>query len=319
MGAQERLSLEAIRANTLIACAHVHRYRLAAALCSGLRVVDLACGSGYGSVILRETASSVVGVDNDPATIETARATVGGETGIHFEVADAVEYLQRGLHDHNAIVCLEGIEHLADLDAAVDALAALARGGMRLVISVPNSRTFAEENEFHITDFGYDEAMEFAKTLGGATVLYQFLAEGSLIRGEEPGPLDAEGMLQEHGEPAFANHFIACVNLGDRLDSTLPPARMQLAAAPAYNRHMLALERANRELWRENGRLVRDLGIYGDRNLSLEAEVDHLRHRGLLLDTPRHLAVERARDALMRSRLLYGVVRRGWAFVRSRW
>ena len=319
MGVEERLSLEAVGAHTLIASSHVHRYRLAAALCAGLRVLDLACGSGYGSAILRESARSVLGVDNDPATVDTARATVGRDADVSFKAADAVEYLRGPIReDHDAVVCLEGLEHLADLDGALDALSRLSRDGMRVVVSVPNSRTFAEQNEFHLTDFGYDEAMELADRLGGATVLYQFMAEGSLIQGEQGGSLDAERVLDEHGEPEYANHFILCANLDDRLESGLPPARMQLAAAPAYNRHMLALERATTELWRENVRLGRGIRGWVDRVEELEAELQRLRHRVLLLDTPRHVAVERARDALIRSRVLYGIARRVWALVRSR-
>jgi 2-polyprenyl-3-methyl-5-hydroxy-6-metoxy-1,4-benzoquinol methylase len=326
----ERLSLEAVSANTVIASEHVHRYRAAAALCAGLRVVDLACGSGYGSAILRQTAASVVGVDNDAATVDMARATVGADTDIEFVAADAVEFLNRRLEsDYDAVVCLEGLEHLTDLTGAVKALAALARAGTKLVVSVPNSRTFAEENEFHVTDFGYDEAMELRDKLGGAAVLYQFLAEGSLIRQKEPGPFDAEEVLPEHGDDAYANHFILCVNFGDGIEAAVPRARMHLAVAPFYNRHMLALERANRELWRENARLAREhLGTSDAaagavllklrtraenaerRAASLEAELADLRHRVRILDTPRHVAVERMRERVMRSKWLYALVSR---------
>jgi SAM-dependent methyltransferase len=339
MGVQERLSLEAVSANTLIASEHVHRYKLAAALCSGLRVVDLACGSGYGSAILGETAQSVLGVDNDAATIDMARAALGAETDIRFETADAVEYLGRSLaDDQDAIVCLEGLEHFPDVERASEALAARAGEGMKLVVSVPNSRTFAEENEFHVTDFDYDQAMELAERLGNTTVLYQFLAEGSLIRGDDTGPLDTERMLEEHGEPPYANHFILCVNFDEGLGTAFPAGRMQLAAAPAYNRHMLNMERANHELWRENARMARgQLGNSDsaaattvfrlqrelrarteqaeERSRALEAEVDRLRR---LLETPRHVAVERARDTAMRSGFAYGVIRRVWALVRRR-
>jgi SAM-dependent methyltransferase len=339
MGVEERLSLEAVSADTLIACEHVHRYKLAAALCAGLRVVDLACGSGYGSAILRETASSVVGVDNDVATIDMARVTVGADSDIRFEAADAVEYLTRGPRDEwDAVVCLEGLEHFPEPRRAVDALSELARDGKRLVISLPNSRTFAEENEFHVTDFGFDEAVDLFAELGATTVLYQFLAEGSLIRGDEPGVLDAEELLEEHGDPEYANHFIVCVNLGDALASGFPAARMQLTVAAVYNRHMLGMERANRELWRENARLARGLMGKSDaaaatallrvqrdlrerleeaesRHSGYEAELAKLRHRLLLLDTPRHVAVERARDAVLRHTLVYRIIRRLWAMV----
>src|SRR5262245_56200400 len=54
----ERLSLDAAARYTSQACEHIHRYEIAAVLCEGLRVLDLACGSGYGSAILAERARS---------------------------------------------------------------------------------------------------------------------------------------------------------------------------------------------------------------------------------------------------------------------
>jgi 2-polyprenyl-3-methyl-5-hydroxy-6-metoxy-1,4-benzoquinol methylase len=339
MGVDERLSLDAVSADTLIAAEHLHRYQLAAELCAGLRVVDLACGSGYGSAILRRTATAVHGVDNDAATIDAARATVGRESDVTFEAADAIEFLTRGLDaDWDALVCFEGIEHFRDPAPAVAALRELADRGTRLVISLPNSRTFAEENEFHLTDFAFDEVMKLYAQLGDAHMLFQFNAEGSLIRSEQAGPLEAEGVLSDHGEPDYANHFIVCVNVDPAATDAVQSARMRLAVAPAYNRHMLALERANRELWRENARLARghlgksdaaaattlfrlqrELRARAEeaetRNLALEAEVAELRR---LVETPRHVAVERARDSVMRSRPAYAIIRRAWRLVNRR-
>ena len=339
MGVEERLSLDAVSAHTLIAAEHLHRYEFAAEVCAGLRVIDLACGSGYGSAILRRTATAVHGVDNDAATVDAARATVGRDSDVTFEAADAIEFLTRGLDsDWDAVVCFEGIEHFRDPAPAVAALRKLADTGTRLVISLPNSRTFAEKNEFHITDFGFEEAMELFAQLGEAHMLYQFNAEGSLIRGEQAGPLDAEEVLPEHGEPDYANHFIACVNVDPAATGAVQTARMRLAVAPTYNRHMLSLERANRELWRENARLARGQLGKSDaaaattllrlqrelraraedaemRNLALEAEVAELRR---LAGTPRHVEVERMRDSVMRSRPAYAIVRRAWRLVNRR-
>ena len=41
---------------------HVHRYAFARRYAAGRRVLDVACGEGYGSAILAETAASVTGV-----------------------------------------------------------------------------------------------------------------------------------------------------------------------------------------------------------------------------------------------------------------
>lgn len=306
MGVQERLSLDAIGANTLIASEHVHRYALGARLCAGMRVVDLACGSGYGSAILRETAAWVTGVDKDRATVDVARATVGKDGDIGFEAADALEFLSRDLgEDYDAIVCFEGLEHFPDPAPVLAELERHAAGGMKLVVSVPNSKGFEEENEFHVTDYGYEEAREAFGRFDEVTVLYQFLAEGSLIRHETASELEAEFVLREHGEPEWANHFIACVNLDAHLAEIGDAARMQLAVAPLYNRHMRALERANRELFRENGRLGRErIGIADSAAITMSERVAVLQQRIAALErliaSPRHQAVERARDRLSR-------------------
>jgi O-antigen biosynthesis protein len=41
---------------------HLHRYLFAKQLSSGKRVLDIACGEGYGSALLAQIAVSVVGL-----------------------------------------------------------------------------------------------------------------------------------------------------------------------------------------------------------------------------------------------------------------
>ena len=48
---------------------HFHRYHWAAQLGAGKRILDIACGEGYGSEILARFASHVIGVDLSEETI----------------------------------------------------------------------------------------------------------------------------------------------------------------------------------------------------------------------------------------------------------
>ena len=52
---------------------HLAVYEWIAARVAGLRVIDMACGEGYGSDVLARTAASVVGVDANPEAHEHAR------------------------------------------------------------------------------------------------------------------------------------------------------------------------------------------------------------------------------------------------------
>ena len=258
MDTVERLTLEAAAAHSLIAVEHIHRYDLAAELLAGLRVADIGCGSGYGSRILREVCPSVSGIDNDAVTIERARATVGQEADVHFDAADGNEFLRRDLSGgFDGLVLLESLEHLGDPEEALASLRGHAERGLRIVFSVPNSKGFGEENAFHESEFGYEEALSACEGFADCTMLFQFLAEGSLIRRREPAETAGRLVATERGEPECANHFIACINLATELERLPDWAQMHLEAAPVYNSYMRNLEQANRELRRTNARLAR--------------------------------------------------------------
>jgi SAM-dependent methyltransferase len=251
----ERLNLDEVRAPTLIASEHLHRYELAARLCDGLRVADVCCGTGYGTRILAEAGADAVGVDSSPEAIAEARSGAG-DTGARFEVADAHEYLERALAGEvDAVVMFEGLEHLPDLDRAVAALRDLAAAGVRLAVSIPNSELLGEaDNPFHETDFGHDRAVATLRGLGDdVAVLGQYLAEGSLIRGEGEGDLEARPVLEGRAEPRLASHLIGLVGFGDAARDA--SARMLLSAAPAHRAYMLELEAANGRLWDRIGEL----------------------------------------------------------------
>jgi SAM-dependent methyltransferase len=260
MDVTERLSLEAVSEYTLIASEHLHRYEFAARLCKGKRVVDLCCGTGYGSAVLAETAASVVGVDNDVATIETAMRVVGERDAVAFVAADATAFLRaREPSDLDMLVCFEGIEHVTDVPGLAEQLRRLAADGVALIISVPNSQTWDEDNPYHVTAFSYDTAGQLFDTVGVDVRLAQNIAEGSVIA-EPDGEVQTNSAVMqwpERIEPEYANHFLGSANLKPDTVRAALSGRLGIAYAPTYNRHILNIERANAELWRTNARLAR--------------------------------------------------------------
>ena len=211
MGVKERLTFEDATAPTLIACEHRHRYRSATELVDGERVLDLGCGSGYGSRMMAERALSVHGIDIDAATIDAASAGLADADRISFEAADALGFLRRPdlPARFDVIVCFEALEHLESLEPTLERLRELADDGIRMVLSVPNSKGLGEQNEFHATDFSWEDALERIGSLPRAVALTQYLAEGSLICAADlaTAPVDATVDLDRH-EPEYANHFI---------------------------------------------------------------------------------------------------------------
>jgi len=256
MDAEERLTLEAVREPTLMSAHHLHRYRLASRLCAGARVVDLACGVGYGSEIVAEgDAAGVLGVDLDAEAVRQANEAFGSDR-VSFESADAIEFLRRldpGTAD--VVVAFEALEHLDRLDEALDLLAELAEAGVRLLLSVPNSHMFRERNDFHLTDFDLERARTAFARFPDAHFLFQHIAEGSVICGTGER---FEGRVEalDRGEPEYANSFVVAVGFPPG-DVAAVTAQLNVVVAPNHNRYMLELEKGNTELRRANLRLTR--------------------------------------------------------------
>jgi SAM-dependent methyltransferase len=147
---------------------HVARYRFAADLLGAdapLRVLDLACGVGYGTRLLRDAlhpASELTGVDIDAWAIEYAERHYGGD-GVRFVAADATGFGRpRG---YDAIVSFETIEHLPDPLAFLLHLRELLVGGGRLVASVPVVLT-TDLDRFHLHDFSERSFRGIVETAG---------------------------------------------------------------------------------------------------------------------------------------------------------
>ena len=92
---------------------HLHRYRWAAELVRGRRVLDLASGEGFGAAILAEQAESVTGIDVDELTVDHSRLNYGSDR-ILFEQGDAVDLSRFPDGSFGAVVAFEMIEHVSD-------------------------------------------------------------------------------------------------------------------------------------------------------------------------------------------------------------
>jgi SAM-dependent methyltransferase len=139
---------------------HLERYVYVSRFVSGARVLDVACGSGYGSRLLHDAgAREVVGVDVSEAALDIARSEYAS-SGVVFEVGDVATYGEDRSFD--VIVSLETIEHVPDPAAALRNLRRLLRRDGSFFVSSPNrpitspaARNFDDRpaNPFHVHEF----------------------------------------------------------------------------------------------------------------------------------------------------------------------
>lgn len=142
---------------------HLVAYRFAAPRCAGLRVVDAGCGEGYGTALLAATAASAVGVDLAPEVVAHARAAYPRARFVEADLA----HLPLARASADAVVSLQVIEHLADVDAFLAEVARVLRPGGRFLCATPNRLTFTPGSEVPVNPFHLQEyaPAEFAAAL----------------------------------------------------------------------------------------------------------------------------------------------------------
>ena len=104
----------------------------------GLRILDIGCGGGLISEPLARLGAAVTGIDASEANIAVARAHArGADLEIDYRLASAEELAAAG-ERFDAVLALEVVEHVADLDAFLAAAATLVRPGGAFIASTLN-------------------------------------------------------------------------------------------------------------------------------------------------------------------------------------
>jgi SAM-dependent methyltransferase len=139
---------------------HLAVYEWVAARTIGARVIDMACGEGYGAEVLSRGAASVVGVDANPEAHEHSRLRYRRENLV-FERGLVETHGEPGAFD--AVVFLQTIEHVQDPAAVLAHFRALLAPGGVAYVSTPNLLTLAprgaskSDNPWHIREYRVDE------------------------------------------------------------------------------------------------------------------------------------------------------------------
>ena len=141
---------------------HFHRYALVTRWCAGQRILDAACGEGYGSALLAGTASSVEAVDISGQAIEHARNRYGHLHNVGFHQADCT-VLPFADDEFDRVVSFETLEHLAEQDKLLAEFSRVLKPDGFLVLSSPDKAVYSDAqqtvNEFHVKEL-YREELE---------------------------------------------------------------------------------------------------------------------------------------------------------------
>ena len=137
---------------------HVYRYAFACRFVKGKRVLDIACGEGYGTVALQKAgAAHVIGVDISEAVCLHARSKYGLDARL-----GRAEQIPLADESVDVIVSFETIEHVPDISRFLDECVRILVPGGRLIISTPNKAIYnsvrgGTQNPYHCSEMTPEE------------------------------------------------------------------------------------------------------------------------------------------------------------------
>lgn len=126
----------------LISWSHGARFQIGLELSRGFagkRVLDYGCGDGMYLALLMESEAppaKAVGAEVAADLIESNRSRFGAFQGLEFCTTEALKAPQYN-GGFDAVVCMEVLEHMPDLDGYLDEFDRLLAPGGTLLISVP--------------------------------------------------------------------------------------------------------------------------------------------------------------------------------------
>lgn len=150
---------------------HTERYEWASSFTHNKKVYDLACGTGYGSLLLE--AADYTGFDNSPETIEYANQYYAANKSVKYLLADACA-MPPSLEVVDVIVSFETIEHLKDPEAL---LRWCANHGKLLLISSPIRNSFGRSH-FHLFEYRLEQF---------SNILNKYFAKVQMFVQKQPG------------------------------------------------------------------------------------------------------------------------------------
>lgn len=218
---------------------HSHvRYAFAGAFVAGKRVLDIACGNGLGTVLLAESAASVVGADTSREAVETARSRFSRPNVTYHQLSGSI--LPLADEEFDVVVCLETLEHLAEPEQPrfLAELRRVLKDDGLIVLSTPDRDTerryqlaTGTSNPWHLHTPARAELREKLAPFGEALAFVQ----ADLICTALVPPATATTVEMEPPFPAIRSP-IAVLHLCSRVPPSVP------SPLPAIARHEPRLE-----------------------------------------------------------------------------
>jgi ubiquinone/menaquinone biosynthesis C-methylase UbiE len=260
---------------------HIARYAFASRYVPGCRVLDAACGTGYGASALARVAESVVGIDL------AEEAVVWGSK--HFPAENlrwtrcSCTHLPFRSESFDAVIAFEVIEHVADWQRLIEEARRVLAPHGRFIVSTPNKSFYAKTRElegpnpYHVHEFEFDEFRRALRAVFPRVSMFlEDHAEAVAFRGLQDADTAEVVVEGIDADPATASFYVAVCSM-EAL--TAPPTAFVYVprAANMLAEKLAHIERLDEEVrtktaWIEEGQ--RDHLALLEKFRALEADLE---------------------------------------------
>ena len=245
---------------------HWARYDWACQFLPAGRVLDCACGMGFGTALLRDSgAETVVGVDVSAEAIGEAERRYA-RAGVQYMQADALKLDPKSLGRFDRIVSLETLEHVSEPLLLLDLFRELLGPEGVLAVSVPNDTYLGVANPYHLwrAEFAtvyawlcerFKHVTCYAELQVVGTGVFHVDALDAAQEGAGTLRAQRARAVDQVAIETAAGFLFAC---GQQAVPAVQPVAAQLLAGSEYIRE---LEQVRDRLWDETQRLAQNTAI----------------------------------------------------------
>lgn len=195
---------------------HLSRYLFATRLARHKRVLEIACGAGYGAAELARVADCVVALDVAHDAVVAAKTSYATPNQRYLTASAEAIPLRSGSFD--LIVAYEVIEHLPSWTALIEEAKRLLAPGGQFIVSTPNKSYYADTrkqvgpNPFHVHEFEYEEFENALKETFPAVRIFSQNHVSAIAfapaSGDAASPAEL-ALQRSQPEPHTAHYFLA--------------------------------------------------------------------------------------------------------------
>jgi GT2 family glycosyltransferase/SAM-dependent methyltransferase len=253
-----------------IALEHLHRYAIARELARGKRVLDIACGEGYGTNILATSATYVTGVDISSTVVAHAQRKYTGQN-LSFKVGSCSKIpLAKASVDF--VVSFETLEHHNEHQEMLTEIKRVLTPGGVLIISSPDKYEYSDvpnfKNEYHVKELYLNEFNDLLRNhFRNVEIIGQRIEYGSYI-----------APLQSTHNAAFATYSGDSINI-QKVNGLKKPIYF-IAITSDYELPQLTagIFEGNSFIWHKDEQIKKLKGDLKNYNTSIKKYIADLQH-----------------------------------------